>query len=105
MPPRVIVIFALALLAGGARAEETATVVIDNFSFKPASITVRAGAHVVFLNRDDAPHAIIIPALKQHSAMLDTDEKFDAAMDRPGKYAYFCGVHPMMTGEIIVTGE
>ena len=79
------------------------TVVIENFSFKPGTITVPAGTHVVFENRDDLPHSVIIPDLKQHSQMLDTDDKYDAVLDKPGHYAFFCGVHPMMKGEIVVT--
>ena len=81
------------------------TVVIDNFSFKPGTITVPAGTHLVFENRDDLPHSVIIPDLQQKSKMLDTDDKYEAVLDKPGKYVFFCGLHPMMKGEITVTEQ
>lgn len=96
-------------LAGNARAAVPGapipanTVVIDNFSFKPNAITVPAGTHLVFENRDDLPHSVIIPDLQQKSKILDTDEKYEAVLEKPGKYVFFCGIHPMMKGEIIVT--
>ena len=76
---------------------------IENFSFKPGAITVPAGTHLVFANHDDVPHSIVIPDLKQRSKVLDTDDTYDAVLDRPGTYVFFCGLHPMMKGEITVT--
>jgi amicyanin len=76
---------------------------IDNFSFAPATLTVPAGATVTWVNQDDVPHNIVSSegkALK--SPVLDTDQKFSYTFDRPGTYAYFCGIHPRMTGKVIV---
>ena len=102
---------ALALVCAGASAPVVDVlaadfqVTIDNFSFSPASVTVAAGTRVVFLNRDDLPHTVVLPDTKQHSPMLDTDDTFAMVMDTPGKYSYFCSVHPMMKGEIVVTSN
>ncbi len=38
---------------------KAATVVIDNFSFTPAQLSVAAGATVTWENRDDIPHTIV----------------------------------------------
>lgn len=103
-------IFALALFplgigAGPVRAAETETVTIDNFSFKPNVITVKPGTHIVFKNQDDLPHTVVIPDMQMKSSMLDTDGTYDADFEKPGDYKYFCGIHPMMTGEVIVKAE
>jgi len=99
-----ILVAAAALLAAvPAPAAPTQTVVIDNFSFKPNRISVPAGTRLVFENRDDLPHTVVIPDLQQKSKMLDTDDSYEAVMDKPGTYGFFCGVHPMMKGEIVVT--
>ena len=49
-------------LAGGmlvARAQTPAsTVSIDNFTFKPQTVTVKAGTTVTWTNKDDIPHGI-----------------------------------------------
>ena len=77
---------------------------IDNFSFGPASLTVSVGSTVTWTNRDDIPHTVISyddpKAFKPK--VLDTDEKFSFTFTKAGTYAYFCSVHPKMTGEVIV---
>ena len=100
-------LFALAVLplcigATPARAAETETVTIDNFSFKPNVITVKPGTHIIFKNQDDLPHTVVIPDMKVASPMMDTDGSYEADFEKPGEFKYFCGVHPMMTGKVIV---
>ena len=69
---------------------------------KNANITVKPGTHIVFKNQDDLPHTVVIPGMQAKSAMLDTEGTFEADFEKPGDFRYFCGVHPMMTGEVIV---
>ena len=98
-------VFLPLILAGPGRAAETQTVVIDNFSFKPNVVTVKPGTHIRFTNRDDLPHTVVIPGMQVKSAMLDTDDSYEADFEKPGDFKYFCGIHPMMTGEVTVTDE
>jgi plastocyanin len=79
------------------------TVTIDNFVFTPNRVTVAAGTRVIFINRDDIPHTVVgIGAGNFKSPPLDTDDKFSVTFDRTGTYKYFCSLHPMMTGTIVV---
>jgi plastocyanin len=75
---------------------------IDNFSFTPASVTIRPGDIVVFENHDDIPHLVVDSAGKFRSKALDTNDKFSVSFDKPGAIAYFCGLHPQMKGKIVV---
>lgn len=76
---------------------------IHDFAFSPKELTVPVGAHVVWTNRDDEPHTVISAAgAFKPSQALDTDDSFSAVLDKPGTYAYFCGIHPMMVGKITV---
>jgi plastocyanin len=75
---------------------------IDNFSFTPAQLTIAAGTTVTWTNQDDVPHTVVGTGGAFKSKALDTDDKFSFTFDKPGTYAYFCGVHPMMTGKVIV---
>ena len=76
---------------------------IDNFSFGPATLTVPAGATVTWINRDDVPHTIVSSEGKTlKSPVLDTDEKFSYTFTTAGTYPYYCGIHPKMTGKVIV---
>jgi plastocyanin len=88
--------------AGPVRAQE-ATIGIDNFAFASAETTVRAGTKVLFVNRDDIPHLVVLANGKARSKALDTDDSFAFIFDKPGEFIYFCGLHPQMKGKIIVT--
>jgi plastocyanin len=82
--------------------EDNATVVIDNFTFAPESLTVSAGTTVTWVNHDDIPHVVAEKDLKFKSKALDTDDKFSHTFETPGEFEYFCAIHPHMVGKIIV---
>jgi plastocyanin len=96
-------LFAVVLLSSPAMAADPQTVTIDNFSFKPNVITVKPGTHIVFKNQDDLPHSVVIPDMQAKSPLMDTDGSYEADFEKPGEYKYFCGIHPMMTGTVIVS--
>jgi plastocyanin len=76
---------------------------IDNFSFGPAALTVPAGATVTWINQDDVPHIVVSNDGKDFkSPVLDTDQRFSHTFPQKGTYAYYCSVHPTMTGKVIV---
>jgi len=77
-------------------------VTIDNFSFGPAALTVSAGTTVTWINRDDIPHTVVSTENAFKSKAVDTDEKFSYTFAKPGTYAYFCSIHPKMTGKVVV---
>jgi plastocyanin len=83
---------------------KAATVVIDNFSFTPAQLSVAAGSTVTWENRDDIPHTIVNDATPRNfkSPPVDSGEKFSQTFVKPGTYRYFCSLHPHMTGTIVV---
>jgi len=100
-------------LAGGAPALAASSpqkpaagieVKIDNFSFAPAALEVAAGTTVTWVNHDDIPHTVVSTDKDKvfKSKVLDTDEKYSFVFAKPGRYPYFCSVHPKMTGEVIV---
>jgi len=75
---------------------------IDNFSFAPKQLTVKAGTTVVWTNKDDIPHTVTSDDKVFASPLLDTNEKFQYTFTKPGKFSYYCKVHPMMTGVVEV---
>ena len=77
-------------------------VVMDNFSFAPATASVPAGTTITWTNRDDVPHNVVSTEQKFKSPVLDTDQQFSLRFDVPGSYKYFCSMHPKMTGNIVV---
>ena len=88
------------LLPFGAHAQEV-QVMIDNFTFSPAELTVKVGDTVTWTNRDDIPHTVV-SAGKFRSKAMDTDNSYSFTFASAGDYKYFCSLHPHMTGMIKV---
>jgi plastocyanin len=78
---------------------------IDNFTFNPKQITVKTGDTVTWVNHDDIPHTVTSKTQLFRSKALDSDDKFSFTFATPGSYAYFCALHPMMTGSIVVEAK
>lgn len=98
---RAFLLAAVCLLAHPAWAED---VTIDNFVFKPAELTIKAGTTVTWTNRDDIPHTVTDAAHPPtfRSPALDTDDSTSVTFKTPGIYHYFCSLHPHMQGTVIV---
>jgi len=113
--PRPLIAVVAALLAGTAIAATAATpaapganaaaplVHIHNFAFGPQVLTVRAGTIVTWVNDDEEPHTVTASDHSYRSPILNTGARFSHRYDTPGQYAYFCSLHPHMTGRILVT--
>ena len=81
----------------------TATISIDNFSFMPSTSTVPAGTTITWVNADDVPHKIVSSDGKfTASPAIDTNDRYAFRFTQPGRYEYFCALHPKMTGVIVV---
>jgi plastocyanin len=91
-----------AIANGDQPAPAAAEVKIDNFSFGPVALTVAAGTTVTWTNRDDIPHTVVSTDGAFKSKVLDTDEKFSYKFAKAGTFAYFCSIHPKMTGKVVV---
>jgi plastocyanin len=81
---------------------KTPQITIDNFNFKPGTLTVPVGATVTWTNHDDIPHTVVSTKKRFASPALDTDERFSYHFTAPGSYPYYCSVHPTMTGTVVV---
>jgi amicyanin len=75
---------------------------IDNFTFNPQTITVKAGTTVTWTNEDDIPHTVVATAKAFKSKVLDSNDTFSLTFTTPGSYEYFCSLHPHMKASIVV---
>jgi plastocyanin len=89
------------------QAVASTTVVIARFAFSPAEISAPVGARIVFLNRDQAPHAIVgenaTGEVFRSPEHIDEDETYSVNLMTPGEIEFHCGVHSAMKGRITVT--
>jgi plastocyanin len=103
----VAAVVSIPLRAGKAAAADPApaNIEIDNFTFAPQRLTIKAGTSVIWRNRDDIPHVVASSTRLFKSRALDTDDTYAFTLTTPGTYEYFCALHPQMTGTIVVEGQ
>ena len=79
-----------------------ALVHIGNFTFNQPALVVKAGTTVTWVNDDDIPHTVVAQDKSFKSKVLDTGDRFSVTFAKPGQVAYFCSLHPHMTGKVVV---
>jgi plastocyanin len=93
--------------AAGAQDQQSLSVNIQNFAFDPPNITVAPGTTVTWTNNDSAPHTVTAtdPAGAFDSGTLQPGQSYSFTFTQPGTtYAYYCAIHPSMTGTVTVAG-
>jgi plastocyanin len=90
-----------------ATAAATKEVMIENYKFSPAALTVSVGDTVKWTNMDTAPHTVTVTSgpVKFNSGNLAKGQSFSYTFTKAGTYAYYCAVHPDMTAKVTVTGS
>jgi plastocyanin len=83
--------------------QATRTVVIQNFSFKPAHITIKRGTTVRWINKDSTAHTVTANKKRSFdSGRLGKGQRYTHTFKRAGKKPYHCEIHPHMKGRITV---
>jgi plastocyanin len=95
-------LLACLLLPAAARSDGGSTITIDNFTFSPPRLAVSKGTEVTWANQDDIPHTIVLTTIGVRSKAIDTDKTFTYRFDKAGTFAYVCGLHPQMHGQVVV---
>jgi plastocyanin len=81
----------------------TKKVLIKNFRFSPAKITIKRGTRVVWINKDTAPHTATANNPRSFdSGRLGQGERFSHTFRSAGKRFYHCEIHPDMKGRVTV---
>jgi amicyanin len=77
------------------------TVTIKDFKFSPATLNVKVGTTVTFVQEDSVPHNVTGGILQ--SPTLTTGQTYTATFTKAGTYPYICSIHPFMHGTVVVT--
>jgi nitrite reductase (NO-forming) len=102
-------------------ASNATTVLIVNFAYSPADLTVPVGTTVTWVNQDSVGHTVTEgdpnspkqagmrvfdssgEAVNGKVGLIGPGESWSYTFTTPGTYEYYCIVHPYMIGRITVT--
>ena len=86
-----------------AQNKPTKTVVIQNFRFKPARITIERGTKVRWINKDSTAHtATANNGRSFNSGLLKKGQRYTHTFKSVGRKGYHCKPHPHMRGSVVV---
>lgn len=94
------------LVATVARADGHATnhtVVIKDFAFTPANLTIKAGDTVTWVNQDSAQHSAWDLNDAFDTGLLATGQSASLTFASAGTFSYRCRPHGNMRGTITIT--
>jgi len=86
---------------GKAAAHITHTVVIDGTKFEPATLEVRRGDAVVWVNRDPFPHTATAAGAFD-SGSIAANRSWRMTARTAGRFDYLCTFHPNMKATLVV---
>jgi plastocyanin len=77
----------------------------EMYSFQPATLTIKVGTQVVWLNTSDAPHTVTSDTAGTFSspANITQNKTFEFTFTTAGTFPYHCSIHPYMKATITVT--
>lgn len=79
------------------------SVSISNFSFVPASLSVKAGTKVTWTNNDSVAHTVTDDSGSIFdSGPIAPGGVFSFTFVNPGSFSYHCSIHPMMKAVVSV---
>jgi len=77
-------------------------VTIENMRFEPATLTVRKGDRVTWLNKDLFPHTATAEAHEFDSGAIPANGSWTLQTRTRGTFGYGCLLHPTMKGSLVV---
>ena len=77
-------------------------IVISDYKFEPADITVKAGESVTWTNEDSVQHNVAADDGGFEGPLLSKGESYTFTFDTPGSYPYHCTPHPFMKATVTV---
>jgi plastocyanin len=78
------------------------TVRIEAMQFSPASLEVKAGDTIKWINSDPFAHEVIADNKAFHSGAIQAGKSWTFKAAAKGVFPYFCGLHPGMKASIVV---
>ena len=75
---------------------------INNYKYIPDTLSIKKDDTVIWTNKHNIAHTVTDRNLKFDSNTLKPNETFSYTFKEPGKYDYYCRIHPSVEGKIEV---
>jgi plastocyanin len=83
-------------------APKTHTVIMEDMEFTPATLTVKAGDTVEWVNKDPMPHTATSKAAGFDSDDIAAGKSWKYTAEKKGEFPYLCTLHRSMKGTLTV---
>jgi plastocyanin len=80
----------------------SAVIHIKNFAYAPASVSIKAGQSVAWINDDDTAHTVTAVDASFDSGNMDKNSTYSHTFRTAGTYGYYCTYHSYMKAIVIV---
>jgi len=87
---------------GGGSGSSGDAIEIKGFAFNPKELDVKVGTTVTWTNGDPATHTATSDDGTFDTKSLKTGKSGTFTFEKAGTYTYHCGIHPTMTGTVVV---
>lgn len=81
--------------------EPVTELVIEKFTFKPATLTIPVGTTVTWHNKDSVSHTVTSRE-NTFDGGVSHDDTYTYTFKQSGTFEYYCSIHPFMKAKIIV---
>jgi plastocyanin len=94
----------MVLAAASPAVAKTINVTVQGIAFSPATVSAKVGDTIVWTNKDFVLHSA---TARDHSwdVNLPPNKSSQVVLKKVGSVAYYCRVHPNMTGTIKVSAK
>lgn len=85
---------------------ESNSVTIQDMAYSPATLTVKAGTKVTWINQDSVKHDITPDKTSSDfmgSSLLAKGESYSFTFNKTGTFTYHCSIHLNMKATVVVT--
>jgi plastocyanin len=84
------------------RKPATHTITITGMQYTPATLTIKPGDTVVWVNKDIVAHTATSTTAAFNSKMIPPEKSWKMIFKTKGDYPYVCSYHPTMKGQLTV---
>lgn len=98
----ILLVIGVISISGCTQENQTNTIIIQNSTFKPDPMHVKAGEMVRWTNQDNTPHKLISDTGDFESPDLNNGDTFTYTFDKKGEFNYHDGLNSSIKGKVIV---